>query len=413
MLGRSTSYTARGLTTPRPGVFSGRRPRSLLARAFARNSPLRHMDWLLIVVVLGLSAIGTLLVWSATQPGLLAAGQDPRTYLKKQLLNVMIGLVLMIVVSLVDTRQLRTWVPFFYGATLLALLAVLTPAGTVVNGARAWFSLPVGFQIEPNEFAKVALILMTAMIFSQARPGTHGGPGVRSLLIALACAAPLIGLVVIEPALGVALVLVVVTATMIVLSGLRLRVIAALAGLVAVIIAAAGGLHLLKSYQLTRFTSFLHPAADLAGAGYNAAQAKIAVGSGGMFGQGLFHGRLVAGNFVPSQQTDFIFTVAGEELRRRHRDRLPARRGDRPGAAHRHPRGRPVRPAGRVGHRDVVRVPVVREHRHDDRHHADHRPSAAFRLLRRLRRLRRHDRDRPASVGPPSSHRVRVAASCE
>jgi rod shape determining protein RodA len=314
MLGRSTSYTARGLTTPRPGVFSGRRPRSLLARAFARNSPLRHMDWLLIVVVLGLSAIGTLLVWSATQPGLLAAGQDPRTYLKKQLLNVMIGLVLMIVVSLVDTRQLRTWVPFFYGAALLALLAVLTPVGTVVNGARAWFSLPGGFQIEPNEFAKVALILMTAMIFSQARPGTHGGPGVRSLLIALACAAPLIGLVVIEPALGVALVLVVVTATMIVLSGLRLRVIAALAGLVAVIVAAAGGLHLLKSYQLTRFTSFLHPAADLAGAGYNAAQAKIAVGSGGMFGQGLFHGRLVAGNFVPSQQTDFIFTVAGEEL---------------------------------------------------------------------------------------------------
>ena len=314
MLGRSTSYTARGLTTPRPGVFSGRRPRSLLARAFARNSPLRHMDWLLIVVVLGLSAIGTLLVWSATQPGLLAAGQDPRTYLKKQLLNVMIGLVLMIVVSLVDTRQLRTWVPFFYGATTLGLLAVLTPVGTVVNGARAWFSLPGGFQIEPNEFAKVALILMTAMIFSQARPGTHGGPGVRSLLIALACAAPLIGLVVIEPALGVALVLVVVTATMIVLSGLRLRVIAALAGLVAVIIAAAGGLHLLKSYQLTRFTSFLHPSADLAGAGYNAAQAKIAVGSGGMFGQGLFHGQLVAGNFVPSQQTDFIFTVAGEEL---------------------------------------------------------------------------------------------------
>ena len=76
MLGRSTSYTARGLTRPRPGVFSARRPRSLLARAFARNSPLKHMDWLLVVVVLGLSAIGTLLVWSATQPSLLAAGQD-------------------------------------------------------------------------------------------------------------------------------------------------------------------------------------------------------------------------------------------------------------------------------------------------------------------------------------------------
>jgi rod shape determining protein RodA len=314
MLGRTTSYTARGLTTPRPGAFSARRPRSLLARAFARNSPLRHMDWLLVVVVLGLSAIGTLLVWSATQPGLLAAGQDPRTYLKKQLLNVAIGLVLMVGVSLVDTRQLRTWVPLFYGATVLGLLAVLTPIGSDINGAHAWISLPGGFQVEPSEFAKVALILGIAMIFSRARPGSSGGPGVRSLFIALACAAPLIGLVIIEPALGVALVLVVVTATIIVLSGLRLRILAALAGLVAVTIAAAGGLHLLKSYQLTRFTSFLHPAADLAGAGYNAAQAKIAVGSGGMFGQGLFHGQLVAGNFVPSQQTDFIFTVAGEEL---------------------------------------------------------------------------------------------------
>ena len=317
MLGRPTSYSPRGLTTPRPGAFAARRPRSLLARAFARNSPLRHMDWILVVVVLGLTAIGTLLIWSATQPGLLAAGQDPRTYLKKQLLNVVIGLVLMIGVSLADTRQLRTWAPFFYGGTVLALLAVLTPLGSVVNGARAWFSLPGGFQVEPNEFAKIALILVIAMVFSsgfQSRSGVSGGPRVRALFIALGCAAPLIGLVVVEPALGVALVLVVVTATMIVLSGLRLRVIATLTAVVAVIIAAAGGLHLLKGYQLTRFTSFLHPSQDLAGAGYNAAQAKIAVGSGGMFGQGLFHGQLVAGNFVPSQQTDFIFTVAGEEL---------------------------------------------------------------------------------------------------
>jgi rod shape determining protein RodA len=314
MLGRSTSYSARGLTTPRAGVFNARRPRSLMARAFARNSPLRHMDWLLIVVVLALSAIGTLLVWSATQPGLLAAGQDPRTYLKKQLLNVVIGLILMAGVSLIDTRQLRTWAPAFYCVIVLCLVAVLTPLGSSVNGAQAWFSLPGGFQIEPNEFAKIALITTLAMVFSQARPGASGAPRIRALGLALLLAAPLIGLVVLEPALGVALVLVVATATLVLLSGLRLRVIGALAVVVAVVIAAAGGLHLLKSYQLTRFTSFLHPADDLAGAGYNAAQAKIAVGSGGMFGQGLFHGQLVAGNFVPSQQTDFIFTVAGEEL---------------------------------------------------------------------------------------------------
>jgi rod shape determining protein RodA len=312
MAGRSTSYTPRGLSTVRP--LAGRRPRSLLARAFAKNAPLRHMDYVLIAVVLGLSGIGIVLVWSATQPGLIAAGENPHTYLKKQLVNVAIGLVLMSVISFADSRRIRTWAPFFYVATILALLAVLSPAGTKVNGARAWISLPSGFQVEPSEFAKVALIMMMATAFTPARVRTVGVPRFRSLLIALAWAAPLIALVVVEPALGVALVLVVVTATIIVLSGLRLRFIAALAVIVAGAAVAANHLHVLKSYQLTRFTSFLHPSADLAGAGYNAAQAKIAIGSGGMFGEGLFHGQLVAGNYVPAQQTDFIFTVAGEEL---------------------------------------------------------------------------------------------------
>jgi len=311
MLGRtSPSYTVRGYSVPRLGTFAGR-PRSLLARAFARNSVLRRMDWLLVLVVAGLSAIGVLLVWSATQPALLAAGLDPHTYLKKQLLWVVIGLFLMVAVSFIDSRQLRSWAPLVYGATLLGLLAVLSPLGSDINGAHAWISLPGGFQVEPSEFAKVALVLIIATVFSNWRGGT---PGLRSVLVALACAAPLMALVVIEPALGVAMVLSVVTASMIVLSGTKLRILAALAAIVGVVVAAAGGLHLLKSYQLTRFTSFLHPAADLSGAGYNAAQAKIAVGSGGMFGTGLFHGQLVAGNFVPSQQTDFIFTVAGEEL---------------------------------------------------------------------------------------------------
>ena len=310
MLGRSSpSYTVRGYSLPRVGTFSSR-PRSLAARAFARNSVLRQMDWVLVVVVSALSAIGVLLVWSATQPSLLAAGANPHTYLVKQLLWVVIGLILMFAVSFIGSRRLRSWTPFVYGATVLGLLAVF--ATHAVNGAHAWINLPGGFQVEPSEFAKVALVLALATVFSQSR--WRGTPGLRSVLLALACAAPLLALVVKEPALGVALVLAAVTATMIVLSGTKLRIIAGLAAIVGGAAALVGGTHLLKSYQLTRFTSFLHPSADLAGAGYNAAQAKIAVGSGGMFGEGLFHGQLVAGNFVPSQQTDFIFTVAGEEL---------------------------------------------------------------------------------------------------
>ncbi len=312
MAGRSSpGYTVRGYGAPRAGAFSGR-SRSLLSRAFARNSVLRQLDWVLVVVVAGLSAIGILLVWSATQPSLLAAGQDPRTYLKKQLLWVVIGLIMMFAVSFADSQKLRSWTPAAYGLTLLGLLAVLTPLGSDINGAHAWISLPGGLQIEPSEFAKVALILVMASVFSQQRWGAR--PGLRSVLLALAAAAPLMVLVVIEPALGVAFVLVVVTATLVVVSGTRLRVLALLTAAVGAVVVLASSAHLLKSYQLTRFTSFLHPSADLAGAGYNAAQAKIAVGSGGMFGEGLFHGQLVAGNFVPSQQTDFIFTVAGEEL---------------------------------------------------------------------------------------------------
>jgi rod shape determining protein RodA len=319
MLGRSSSpagYAVRGLAAPRPGALAGR-SRSLLARAFARSSPLRTMDWVLVAAAAGLSGIGIVLVWAATEPALLAAGLSPRGYMEKQTAWVALGLLLMGAVSLLDTRQIRAWTPLAYGVTLLGLLAVLSPLGAQVNGAHAWISVPGGFQIEPSEFAKVALVLIVAYVISEPRSGLArpaGTPGVRSVLIALACAAPVLALVAVEPALGAAVVLAVTAGAMIVLSGVRLRVIAALAAAVAAVIFAAGGLHLLRSYQLSRLTSFLHPHSDLSGAGYQAAQAKIAVGSGGLFGTGLFHGQIVAGNYVPSQPTDFIFTVAGEEL---------------------------------------------------------------------------------------------------
>jgi rod shape determining protein RodA len=283
------------------------------ARAFGSQSLLRRFDWLLIAAVLALCALGTLLVWSATEPGQLQIGANPRAYLYRDVVWFGIGLVLMVAVSTLDVRQIRSYTPVAYGAALLGLLAVLSPLGSVVNGAHAWINLPGGFQIEPSEFAKLGLVLICALALSQL--GDAGQrPRLRAIGLAIAAALPLAGLVAAEPALGVTLVLLAVLIGMIVLSGLRLRWLAGLAvgGAVAGLLAVQ--LHVLKSYQLARFTSFTNPNADLAGAGYNAQQAKIAVGSGGMFGHGLFHGSLIAGNFVPSQSTDFIFTVAGEEL---------------------------------------------------------------------------------------------------
>ena len=188
-----------------------------------------------------------------------------------------------------------------------------------MNGAKGWIDLPAGFQIEPSEYAKIALILMTAMLFSELREGARsadGGlaPRLRDVGIVIACGLPLIGLVVIEPALGISMVLVVVLAGLILLSGVRMRWVLALAAAAAVAVTAVLSLHLLKGYQLTRLTGFLHPSSNAAGAGYNGIQAKIAIGSGGMFGQGLFHGQSVSGSYVPAQSTDFIFTVAGQEL---------------------------------------------------------------------------------------------------
>lgn len=307
----SVGLPSRGWAGPRAGTFAPRR-RSRLARAFASGGVARSWDWPLIIVTGALTAGGTLLVWAATEPSLRAAGLDPHAYLKKAMLWGALGLVLMFATSLVDYRRLRRLTPVLYGISLLLLLAVLV-AGQSVNGAKAWIALPGGFQVEPSEFAKLGLILSAAWLLSRGdRPS--GRPRLRDAGLAVLAAAPLIALVEREPALGVMLVLAFTLAAMIVLSGLRLPWVLGLLAAVAAAVYAVVSLHLLKGYQLTRLTAFLHPQQDLAGAGYNGLQARIAIGSGGLFGQGLFHGTFTGGNFVPSVQTDFIFTVAGEEL---------------------------------------------------------------------------------------------------
>ena len=317
--GRLTGYGRLAPVRPSGGSsqirFGGSpvRPRGLWQWARAKDSPLRHVDWVLVTAVLALALIGTLLVWSATQPSLRAASLNSRTYLEKQLLNVAIGLVLMAAASLASSRQLRLLAPVVYLAACLGLLVVLSPLGTTVNGAHSWISLPGGFQVEPSEFAKIGLILMLALILGDLRDRVPR-PGPRELALALAVGAVPLALVARQPDLGVAVLLLVLLVGMIALSGIQLRWLAGLgvAGVLAGL--AAWRMHVLKPYQMQRLAAFANPSADPRGTGYSAAQAKIAIGSGRMFGQGLFHGQLVAGNFVPEQHTDFIFSVAGEEL---------------------------------------------------------------------------------------------------
>jgi len=307
----SVGLPSRGWAGPRAGTFAPRR-QSRLGRAFAKGGVARSWDWLLFVVTCALAVLGTVLVWAATEPTLRQAGLDPHTYLKKAILWAALGFVLMMVTACIDYRRIRRWTPVIYGLSLLLLGAVLA-VGQSVNGAKAWISIPGGFQIEPSEFAKLGLILSAAWLLSR-RNDPSGRPRLRDAGLAALAAAPLIILVEREPALGVMLVLVFTLAGVIVVSGIRLYWVLGLVAAAAGVIYAIAKMHLLKGYQLTRLTSFLHPSQDLAGTGYNGLQAKIAVGSGGLHGEGLFHGTFTGGNFVPSVQTDFIFTVAGEEL---------------------------------------------------------------------------------------------------
>jgi rod shape determining protein RodA len=319
-----------GISRLRPvGVGGKRTPaftpppqdRPLIVRAFAVGGVIRRYDWFLILVTLTLTGVGTVLVWAATEPSLKQAGQDPNSYLYKQILNDVVGVGLMLVAGSLDYRKFRALTPWVWGASLLLLAAVMTPVGSTVNGAKAWIALPGGFQIEPSEFAKLALVLSTAALVSQ-RPkippsggkSRIGRPSIASVGWAALAALPLMGLVALEPALGVTMVLVFAFAGMVVVSGLRLEWIVGALIAAAVAIYAGISLHLMKGYQVTRLTAFLHPQQDLAGAGYNLIEAKTAIGSGGMLGSGLFHGSFIANNYVPSQQTDFIFTVVGEEF---------------------------------------------------------------------------------------------------
>lgn len=300
-------------------VVIDRRPQAtartvaLFAQVRRSSDRLARLDLVLFGAALLLSLIGALLVWSATRGRLIADGDDPQHFLVKHLINLILGLALAAVVVKVDYRVLRAYTPVVYGLVITSLLVVLTPVGTTINGAHAWISLPGGFTLQPGEFAKVAVILSMAMVLSERDLGREV-PDARDVKFALAWAAGPMALIMLQPDLGTVLVIGSIVIGLLVASNVPARWVLAL---VAGVIAAAGLAILvgvLDQYQLDRLLTFLHPDTDPRGIGYNVAQARIAIGGGGLLGQGLFHGNQTQGAFVPYQQTDFVFSVAGEEL---------------------------------------------------------------------------------------------------
>lgn len=290
------------------------RPRgSLSLRASSYTSSLRHLDWVLLSAVLALCVLGSLLVWSATRTQLIEAGADPQSFLLRHTLNLAIGTSVAAVVTFIDYRMIRVYAPLIYVASCLGLVAVLTPLGATINGSHSWIVLGGGLQLQPSEFAKVAVIAVLAMVLGELRDGENT-PRDLDVVQALVLAAVPMVLILLQPDLGTTLIFGVVIFAMIAISGARRRWILGLILGVAVGAYLSVRFQLLEPYQMQRFLAFTDPSVDPRGAGYNANQARIAVGSGGFFGKGLFNGQQTHGQFVPEQQTDFIFTVAGEEL---------------------------------------------------------------------------------------------------
>jgi rod shape determining protein RodA len=249
-----------------------------------------------------LAVIGCLLVYSATYYG------DPGlTTLKKQILWVTIGIVLMLAFMAIDYHALFDIAPILYGIGIVLLLYLLI-FGRLTANVRSWVHIG-GFQFQPSEFMKIFTALMVARYFDS---NDRAYLDFRSFLIAMGIIAVPVGLIIIQPDFGTAASFFPLIAVAMFFGGIRPRVWVAMILIVA-IAAPVGYLFFLKPYQRERIMIFLNPERDPLGSGYQVTQAKIAIGSGGIHGKGFRHGTQAKLEFLPARHTDFIFAVLGEE----------------------------------------------------------------------------------------------------
>jgi len=283
-------------------------------RRRSRGSVVAGFDPILTAAVAALLVIGTLLVYAATRDWYAANNLDPEYYLKRHVLNILIGVLLAWGTTIIDYRLLRAYTPIVWGLGVLGLIIVLIPGlGAEVNGAKAWIALPGGFQIQPAELVKISIIVGMSMILSE-RSHDSDLPTTRDVLQALVVAGLPVLLILFQPDMGTVFIISASVVTIIAISGAPSRWVVAL--LLIAVLGAFGATKagVINAYQVKRLQSFVNPTADTQGSGYQLRQARITVGSGGLLGTGLFNGPQTNGRFVPEQQTDFIFTVAGEEL---------------------------------------------------------------------------------------------------
>ncbi len=300
---------------PRPQPANRHTVRRPMAN-FRRNptSPFRHVDLVLVSLVGVVTLFGALMVLSTTRG---ATAPYDTSYLKRVIMFMVIGGVVMGGVALYDYRKLRDFWPFIYGGSVLLLLLVLVPGiGSRSKGTQGWFQLGP-FQLQPSELAKLGMIVGFAGLASQFRGDLDN---TRVAMLLGVCGAPMV-LVLLQPDLGTTLVSVAVAFALLLVAGVRPRILGILAvvAILGTTMVLTSGV--LKQYQRDRLGTFLEQdassspsSASAQGSAFNLEQAKRAIGSGGLWGKGLFNGPQTRLKNVPEQRTDFIFTAVGEQF---------------------------------------------------------------------------------------------------
>ena len=260
-----------------------------------------QLNWSLILLICALASIGFAMLYSA--------GNGSYTpWAERQMIRFAIGMGLMFAIALTDIRFWLRYAYIFYAISLILLIAVEF-AGTVGMGAQRWLGLKF-FHLQPSEIMKVALVLSLARYFHRLSLEDVTRP-TQLLFPILLVAAPTV-LVLRQPDLGTALLLLIASAAMFFLAGVRIWkfVLIGLIGLASIPL----GWSMLHTYQKNRVMTFLSPESDPLGSGYHILQSKIALGSGGIFGNGFMQGTQSHLRFLPEMQTDFIFTMYAEEF---------------------------------------------------------------------------------------------------
>ena len=297
--------SARALALPR---FGGSKARKGTAKKKRRAASLPAEYNMLLTATLCLLAFGAVMVFSASSTTrILSNGglSDSAFYLKRTLLFGAVGLVIMHLTARHGLETVRRLTPAILGVSLFLLLAVLF-GGTTVNGSSRWIG-PSFIQLQPSELAKVALILYGADLLARKPKRARTLQGLMPFLLVVGAATLLI---VAEPDLGTAMVVAFAVAATLLAAGMRLRDLALIGAVLAFF---ALLMTVVEPYRMARLTGFLNPGADAGGAGFQAAQAKIALGSGGLFGVGIGNGVQKA-FYLPEAHTDMISAVIGEEL---------------------------------------------------------------------------------------------------